>query len=304
MDNIVMLFACLAIGIGLRWGKRIPDNAHITINAFIIHVSLPALTLLQVHSVKFDPGLIYAAAMPWLLFTAGALLFWAIGRMLLLPRATVGALAVVGGLGNTSFMGLPMIEAFYGPGGMPTGIVVDQLGTYLVLSTIGIMLICFYADGAVTRRDIVRRIVTFPPLLALLAAALLMPLAYPAWANSMLARLGATLAPLALISVGSQLRLGAWRGNQAALALGVGYKLVIGPALVLLIYVGCLGLHGATTRITLFEAAMGPQIGGSIVAIQYGLNAPLISLVVGVGTVLSFITLPLWWAFLQSISPG
>jgi len=140
MGNVVLLFACLAIGMGLRWGRRVPDNAHTTINAFIIHVSLPALTLFQVHSVVFDHSLIYAAAMPWLLFTAGALLFWAIGRMLLLPRATVGALAVVGGLGNTSFMGLPMIEAFYGTGGMPTGIVIDQLGTYLVLSTIGIML--------------------------------------------------------------------------------------------------------------------------------------------------------------------
>jgi len=304
MDNVVLLFACLAIGMGLRWRQRIPDNAHTTINAFIIHVSLPALTLLQVHSVVYDPSLIYAAAMPWLLFTAGALLFWAVGRMLLLPPATVGALAVVGGLGNTSFMGLPMIEAFYGPGGMPTGIVIDQLVTYLVLSTIGIVLICFYANGAVNRRDMVRRIVTFPPLLALIAAAMLMPVTYPAWASSMLARLGASLAPLALVAVGLQIRLGAWRGNQAALALGVGYKLVIGPALVLLLYVGGLGLHGSTTRITLFEAAMGPQIGGSIVAIQYGLNAPLISLVVGIGTILSFITLPFWWAFLQSVGPG
>jgi predicted permease len=84
----------------------------------------------------------------------------------------------------------------------------------------------------------------------------------------------------------------------------LGYKLIIGPALVLLLYVGGLGLHGSATRITLFEAAMGPQIGGSIVAIQYGLNALLISLVVGVGTVLSFITLPLWWAVLQSVGPG
>ena len=62
-----------------------------------------------------------------------------------------------------------------------------------------------------------------------------------------------------------------------------------------LVYVGLIGLRGRTTQITLFEAAMAPQIGGAIVAIQYGLNAPLISLMVGVGTILSFVTLPLWW---------
>jgi len=109
-----------------------------------------------------------------------------------------------------------------------------------------------------------------------------------------LARLGGTLAPLALVSVGLQLRLGALRGNRAPLAMGLGYKLVLAPMLMALVYVGAMGLNGTTTQITLFESAMAPQIGASIVAIQYGLNAQLISLMVGVGTVLSFITLPIW----------
>src|SRR5215204_5153302 len=43
---------------------------------------------------------------------------------------------------------------------------------------------------------------------------------------------------------------------------------------------------------------MAPQIGASIVAIQYGLNPPLVTLMVGVGTLLSFLTLPMWWLFL------
>ncbi len=54
-------------------------------------------------------------------------------------------------------------------------------------------------------------------------------------------------------------------------------------------------------RVTLFESAMGPQIGASIVASQYGLNPTLITLMVGVGTVLSFLTLPAWWYMLQSV---
>jgi predicted permease len=43
---------------------------------------------------------------------------------------------------------------------------------------------------------------------------------------------------------------------------------------------------------------MAPQIGASIVAIQHGLNPPLVTLMVGVGTLLSFLTLPMWWLFL------
>ena len=302
MDNIVMLIICLAIGMLLRLTNRVPENAPTSINAFIIHVSLPALILLQVHSIRLDPALFYAALMPWLLFLASAALFGLVGHYLALPRPTTGALAVVGELGNTSFIGLPMIEAFYGRDGMPIGIVVDQLGTYLVLSTIGIVLICFYAEARVTAREIGRRIVAFPPLIALVVAAALIPFDFPVWAASALGRLASTLAPLALVSVGLQLRFNALPGNRAPLAMGIGYKLVLGPLMILLLYLFGLGLRGPVTQVTLFEAAMAPQIGGSIVAIQYGLNAKLISLMVGFGTLLSFLTLPIWWQILERIA--
>lgn len=295
MNNIILLFACLGIGMALRWSGRAPDNAHTSINAFVIHVSLPALTLLQVHAVTIDTTLAYAVLMPWLLFLASVALFWSLGTALGLPRTTTGALAVVGGLGNTSFVGLPMIESFYGASGMPIGIMIDQLGTYLVLSTVGILTICFYGEAAVSGREIAQRIITFPQLIALALALALMPVSYPDWAVSVLGRLGGTLAPLALVSVGLQLRLGALRGHRGPLAMGLGYKLVLAPLLLALVYVGMIGLRGRTTQITLFEAAMAPQIGGSIVAMQYGLNAQLISLMVGVGTILSFATLPVWW---------
>jgi malate permease and related proteins len=294
MDNVAMLFVCLAIGMALRKFRRIPDNAHTTINAFIINVALPALVLQQIHGVKLDPALVYAVLMPWLLFAASAALFWIVGRQLNLPPTTTGALAVVGGLGNTSFIGLPMIESFYGASGMPTGILIDQLGTYLVLSTVGIVLICVYSEGAFTRSDILKRIATFPPLIALIVAVALIPVSYPPLVASVLSRLGGTLAPLALVSVGLQLRLGELSGNRSLLAMGLGYKLVLAPLLILALYAGLIGLRGQTTEVTLFEAAMPPQLGGSIVAIQYGLDAKLISLMVGVGTVAAFLTLPAW----------
>ena len=295
MDNIILLFACLGIGMILRYCNRVPENAHVSINAFIIHVSLPALILLQVHAVRLNAELFYAALMPWLIFIASVVLFWVVGAVFKLPPKTTGALAVMGGLGNTSFVGLPMIEAYYGPEHMPTGIIIDQLGTYLVLSTVGILVICFFAEGRISRREIVNRVVTFPPFITLVLALALIPFDYSDWATNVAQRLGATLAPLALVSVGLQLRLSEVVGNRRLLAMGLSYKLVLAPLLVMLVYVGALDLRGTTTQVTLFEAAMAPQIGGAIVAIQYGLNAQLITLMVGIGTVLSFLTLPLWW---------
>ena len=58
---------------------------------------------------------------------------------------------------------------------------------------------------------------------------------------------------------------------------------------------------GNVVQITLFESAMGPMIGASIVAIQHGLNPPLITLLVGIGITASFLSLPLWWYVLQGV---
>ena len=138
-------------------------------------------------------------------------------------------------------------------------------------------------------------------MLALVLALILSRVEYPQVVQDVLHSLAGTLTPLALISVGLQLRLDQLRGNVSALASGLAFKLLIGPAVLGLLYVGWLHAHGETIRITLFESAMGPMIGGAIVAMQNGLNPPLVTLMVGFGITLSFLTLPGWWYLLGAV---
>jgi len=295
MTNIAMLVVCLLIGMILRRTRRAPENAHVAINVFIINVALPALILGQIHGLHLTTELLFPVSMPWLLFALSVPVFVLLGRIMRFPAAVTGALIMTAGLANTSFVGLPMIETFYGVKELSTGILIDQLGTYLVLSTLGIIVACIYSSGTTSWRQIARRVVTFPPLIALVIAVVLSPVPYPAWLAGLLHRLGDTLAPLALVSVGLQLRLDQMSGNRLPLGLGLGFKLVLGPLLIALLYFGALYAHGETSRVTIFEAAMGPQIGGAIVAMEYGLSASLITLMVGIGIALSFLTLPLWY---------
>jgi predicted permease len=62
-----------------------------------------------------------------------------------------------------------------------------------------------------------------------------------------------------------------------------------------------LGAGGPIGQVTIFEAAMAPQIGAAIVAIENKLDPPLVTLMVGLGIPLSFLTLPVWWYVLQGI---
>src|SRR5215470_17541653 len=139
MNNYLLLATCFLLGIILRRSGRLPDNAAAALNGFVVHLSLPALTLAYVHNLDLKPTLILPALMPWMMFTIGCGFFWLIGRLLGLPRGSIGALSLTGGLANTSFVGLPMIDTFYGSEFLGLGILIDQLGSYLVLSTLGIV---------------------------------------------------------------------------------------------------------------------------------------------------------------------
>lgn len=297
-----MLAVCLLAGIVLQHTRRLPDNAHGTVNALIIHVSLPALTLHYLHSFSFDASHLVPVLMPWLLFAIGALLFWAVGRALRLARPTVGALTLVGGFGNTSFVGLPMIESLYGASGMPLGLLIDQLGSYLALSTVGIMAAAFYADAqpgaALSMRSIARKVFTFPPFVAMLLALVLVPLRFPEPLDLALGRIGDTLAPLALLSVGLQLRFGALRERAGALCVGLGYKLLACPAMTIAVLWAMEAGSDMASRVTVIESAMPPMIGAGIVAAQARLDSQLVSMMIGIGIPLAFATVPAWnWLF-------
>jgi predicted permease len=301
MNNLILLILCFIAGMLLHRFKRMPVNTPAVLNSFIIHVSFPALILLSVHDLKITGDIGLMAAMAWIVFALSAGFFWLLGRWLDLPRPTVGALILTGGMCNAAFVGLPMIEAYYGHQGLATGIIVDQLGSSLVLSTLGITVAGIYSSGRPTVSEMAKRILLFPPFIALVIALLLIPMEYPAWFTIVLKRMGDTLAPLALVGIGFQLRLGHLAGNGRNLAIGLTFKLVLAPLVLYLLYVQLLGAHGQAIQITLFEAAMPPMFTAAILATEHDLDPPLATLMVAVGLVISFATLSVWWWLMQGV---
>jgi malate permease and related proteins len=299
MSNFLMLIVCMAAGLLLQRSGNVPDNAHKAINTVIVHLALPAVTLRHLHDFEFNAQHLLPVLMPWLLFLLGAALFRALGRVLLLSSAQVGALTLVGGFGNTSFVGLPMIEALHGRDGLGLGLVIDQLGSYLALSTLGIAAAALYAaDGRVGGREMARKVMRFPPFIALVAALALSPLPWPPLLNDTLERIGSMLAPLALLSVGMQLRLDTLREHARLLGLGLGYKLLVCPALVVAWLWAADAAPGMTSRVSVIEAAMPPMIGAAVVAAQANLSPRLVSMMVGLGVPLGLLMAPAWlWLF-------
>jgi hypothetical protein len=291
-----LLAASLLLGAFARRSGRFPEQTALVINAYVLNVALPALVLRSIHRLTLVPELLVAAAAPWLAFGGAWLFFRALGPRLGFAPRTVAALVLTGGLCNTSFVGLPLIEGLMGREALQVAVVVDQLGSFLVLATVATLFATRAAAKDSRPRALLWKVLGFPPFIALVAAFLSQPWDWPAWVDVVLGRLGDLLTPLTLFSVGFQLRLSGMKGRVRALALGLGYKLVLCPLGVALLLLALPGIGRLTFEVTVLQVGMAPMVTAAILAADHDLDPNLSALMVGLGIPLSFVTVPcaLW----------
>lgn len=303
--NFLLIIFCLVLGNLLRWTGKFPKNAPQAFNGFVIWISLPAVVLLQVpvlfSETQLNPEILIPISMSWILFTLSFVTFYFIGQKLKWSKPETGALILTAGLGNTSFVGFPLLESFFGQAGVQIGVLVDQPGTFLVLSILGLITASLYSptEGrAVKPSAIAKRIFTFPPFIALIIAIL--------WyfsgtyekgiLTSVLERFASTLVPLALVAVGFQLNFSraVLKRQWKPLSLGLGFKLILAPLFFFALYVLILEIKTLPVRVAIIEAAMAPMITAAVVAEEFELNSEIASLMVGVGIPLSIATVYFW----------
>lgn len=300
MQKLALIVVFLLLGILAQRWRRVPEGLAGHLNRYLIFIVLPALALLYLPRVELVPELLFPIASAWICFGVSWLVFGLIGKWRGWAPGLTGCLIIVSGLGNTSFVGFPVIQALYGSEGIKIALLIDQAGSFVIVGTLALVVAALYSEGKKRKRDITRKIITFPPFLFFVVAMLLnaMEVEIGAFPERVLQVIAATLTPVALTAVGLQISLqrAALRNNY--LWLGLGYKLVFIPLLMLALFKYAFRLDGLILDVTVMETAMAPMITGSIVAIAHNLEPRLASLMVGVGIPLSFITLALWYLVL------
>lgn len=299
MTNLILLLICLLIGLLLQKMKSLPKDAHLTLNAVILYVPLPALALTTIPLLSWDMNLISLGLAPWILFAVAYFFFRFLGRKLGWSDSIIGCLTLTAGCGNTAFVGFPVVEAFYGKEGLKMAVLLDQTGSFLIVSTVAIWVAALYSSGKMRKRELARKIVFFPPFVAFSVALIL---GAAGWKSEgevkvILERLASILTPLALISVGLQLKLDEIKHDVKYLATGLGFKLVFSPMLIYALY-NSLNLPLQVFRVAVIESGMAPMITASIVASTHNLHPRLAGTILGVGVPLSFVTLALWYQIL------
>lgn len=303
MSNLILLFGCLALGLILRKTKAVPDNFHISLNAFVINISLSALSFYYISKIEINSKVLFPMAVPWIGIMAAILFFVILGRIFSWQKSVIGALIMCAGFGNTSFVGIPIIQALYGEEGIKTVMLVDQ-PNLVALFTIGILVSNFYSG---TKESILKhfsKIFKAPPFIAFLCALLVnyFSIKVPEDLDQVLFKLASTTVPLALVSVGSQMQ---WKKLEKKenfyLFWGLLFKLIVSPLIIFLLYKFVFMQNGEMIEISILEAAMAPMITAAIIASSHNLDPKLCNLMIAIGIPISFITLAVWYFLLQQI---
>src|SRR5690606_14995246 len=264
-------------------------------------VCLPAAILVYVPRLRFDPGLLGLVAVPWLLAAASWAMLRLLAPRLRLRRDELGVLLMCTMLGNTSYIGYPMIEALLGAQALPYAVVYDQFGTFIMLSTLGLVLLARYGgDRTPTARDIGLRIVRFPPAWAVVFGLTLMPEQPPAWIAAALSQLVGVRRLLVMLAVGLTIQLRLPRDEVGPLALGLGLKLVLLPALALGLALA-FDLRGDVRKVAVLESAMPTMVAAAAMDISHKMAPRLAAALVGYGIVLAIATLPAWRFVLERL---
>ncbi len=294
MQNFVIIAGCLALGMLVQRFGRLPAHAPLKLNQFVINFTLPAVILLNIPSLTMKPSLLFPMFAGWLAAASCAMAVLLASRLAGWSKSVTGSLLLVAVLGNTSYLGFPMVVSLFGHQGLGYAIIYDQLGNFVPLATYGTIICALYAhDGQrPSVLTIVGRIVSFPPFVALVFA-LCVPVTYPGWFETALQWIAITLMPLTMFIIGLQFRLKVDKEDRLPLITGLTIKLLLAPLVVLLVGMA-IGQKDLILAVTVFEAAMPTMVTAGAMAIASNLAPRLAIAMVGIGLLCAFLILPLY----------
>jgi predicted permease len=298
--NFLLIAACILAGFLLRKSGKLPQDPHKAINAWLIHLALPAISFKYLPHIVWSSALLLPLLAPVLVFVAGFIYVKLYTRQRPMDQQTTGGLILMACLGNTGFIGFPLVTAYFGEQQIGNAVICDQ-STVLLFSTIGaVIAVKSSGTGGVVFSDILKRLLRFPPLIGCALALTLPRLVDLTALEPFFSAIAATTAPLALFSVGMQLKFDGERQNGSVVSSILFYKLILAPALALAAILLLEG-KGLAAQVSVFQMGMPSLLSAAVIANECNLNPPLVNRIVGVGIVVSLATSGVWFFIVKAL---
>ncbi len=295
MKEILGLILLLAAGgYALRKFGLVRPEAARDLNQIILYLFLPPLIFTALHNAHLAWAVAAMPAMGWLAVGAGLLIAYAIGKLLRLSRPLLVTFLLASAMGNTTYLGYPIVRGLYGPAHLTLAILFDLLGSTLAVNTIGMAIAGAASSRGTAPGVIARRLISMPVLWALVLGLATRGIGIPAPLDRLLIRLGDLTVPMSMVTMGLALRITYLRHRWRLVLASAGIKLVAIP-LVVWIAARALGLPLAFQQSAVLEGAMPTMFYALNLALFFDLDVPFVLGTIAVSSLLAMATLPLWF---------
>lgn len=296
-----MLDPVLPIAIYLLFGYLFKiifqDNSKQLVD-FIIYFSLPAIVFSKIYPLSLDTKILWLILMFMAIIFFNLFLSYTIGKMMRLSRVTLATFMIMATFGNTSFIGFSYIDAFYGQDYIVYGVIYDIFGSFLLLVSVGMIIITWGSGRKNSVLNISKSIFLFPPMIMFIITIFAKNFEIPKFLIYTSTNLGATLVPIAMIAIGMKLELKHIFTKLHIVTVAVVLKMLIIPIIVLFVFKYFYGIDETWVKVTIIEVAMPPMTMAAVLAIKGGLDEKIAINSLVLGVIVSLFTITLFTSYL------
>ena len=290
MENFTIIPVAILIGYIIKKLKIFPDNSSVILNQFVIYISLPAMILLQIPKINISIESVIPMVIAWVVMSISALFIFFISKFYNFSKEITGSLLLVAVLGNTLFVGIPLISAYLGNSSIPYILMYDSLGSFIFLTIYGTFIASYYSNKSEFNiKMLIKKILFFPPFISLIIALFFIGTTFHPIIENVLSSFSATIVPVALVAIGLELNFKLTKDEIKPLSVALTTKLILAP---LIAYVVCVffSWDNQASTVSIMQAGMGPMVTAGVLASLSGLAPKLSSAIVGYGILISFLT--------------
>lgn len=252
----------------------------------VFNISLPALIFVSITSSTFKGNFYLLFIMVPAAMMVQVFLLFLTGLILKEDRKTRASIMLSGLMGNTAFLGYPIIEHVLGTSLLTYGILFDQISFYFFLLII--FPIIAYMGG--TGRGNVKKFFISPPFFAFLTGLVMRNFTIPPLILEPLIILKYSITPLVMLYLGINLEIGI-KPKELKYLLPVGiFKLLVFPFIIFFIS-SLLRLESFILKPSLLQGMMPTMTASTIFGAEIGLDKKLLTKGVAFTTIISPITL-------------
>lgn len=308
VELIFPVFAVIVTGYVFAKLKLLPDGIGDALIQFLFYVAIPALLFVVIAQEETKALLNWPFIVSFGGATVAVFLLMLAFAIYFLKSTAVAAtmLAMIAVASNTGIVGLPLLHSLFGN----KVIVLAALANILVVALIIIQVFLLEAtrpkapDEVVSILAHLKKVLLNPVILSTILglAYAISPLSLPKVVVNYLDVLSAAVAPCALFAIGMSIRPASIVESGATVMLAASAKLIVLPALALLIVLS-VGADPLVAVAVVVSAALPTAKNEFILAKQYHQSEDLAAQTVSLTTAISIVTLILWLLALSRIYP-